>query len=160
MPINAEIDAKISEMKAYIENFGKEAIAYTVQSSILAIRNRATKGEDLEGKAFKPYSTRHMQITSPITGKKAYYERGYAQFKQETNTGWLMVTGAMLTGIKYMNNGKEGKVYPLSDAIEQKIIDNENLGRSFFGINESESDIIFNRIIDKMKAGMYAIFSR
>lgn len=157
MLYNPEVEGKLTQIKEYLQNFGPYAIAYACQTTILKIRNRVTRGTNIDGTPYKPYSKAPMYIKSPYQGKSRFYPGGYAEYKATVNPNFLQMTGQMLAGIIYANSEKYGKVYAATQEIQDKIEDNEKLGRKFFGLSEPEADETFNTILEKMKGEINAI---
>ena len=152
---------KLDRLRDYVTNMGRSVIAYACQTAILSMRNRVTVGKNIDGSLFRPYSTKKMYIDSPYIGLSQTYKGGYAEYKRVLGYSGvnLMVTGQMLNGIIYQSNDFFGKVYPATDEIEDKIIKNERLGRSFFGLAENETNEMFESIVKKVQGEINAILA-
>jgi len=153
---------KLSELKAYIDNLGKATVAYACQTAIIKMRNRITEGYNIDGTPFKPYSKKPIFIKSPYVGMSKEYEGGYEQYKEAIGYGSkpnLMVTGHMLNGILYASDEHYGKIYTAMQEVADKIEANEALGRTFFGLNETETESIFSEIVTKIRGDVSAILS-
>lgn len=123
------------------------------------------KNEDLNGKPFKPYSTRPMFIAKdsptakrlkPKGGQKSvkgnYYKGGYAEYKQ-ASTGSsdvnLTLSGNLLQSIQVVSADSKGfTISPTGTATTYA--EKVDKARPFIGVTDDELEILKEVIISKL----------
>jgi len=85
-----------------LDNLGKKAVSPKARKSIMyyvgigvvrAIKHRVSKGKDLRGKQFRPYTPEYSKYKKLVgrTGKRG-----------QDNQGWLYLTGSMMGALNVM----------------------------------------------------------
>lgn len=118
-----ELYAKLARFKSAIQSKAQDFILRLMKKQIDMILERTSKGVDINGGTFKPYSPE------------------YAKYKQSVRGGypdWLRLTDEMLNSmVVRLIRANSGEVLFGNAASREKMMKNDRT-RPFFGVNTSE----------------------